>query len=152
MIDIIHRVGIQAPVAKVYAALSTLEGLSGWWTEETTGASRPGDTITFNFSRPDGTQVGSIGMDVVALETDRKVHWRGSGGPAEWVGTDIVFELSQVADYTIVRFGHRGWREESEFTGHCGTKWATFLMSLKSLVETGKGRPSPNDVAISDWH
>ena len=35
---------------------------------------------------------------------------------------------------------------------HCSTKWAIFLMSLKSLVETGKGQPSPDDVTIGDWH
>jgi hypothetical protein len=32
---------------------------------------------------------------------------------------------------------------------HCSTKWAIYLMSLKSLVETGKGTPNPNDPHIS---
>jgi uncharacterized protein YndB with AHSA1/START domain len=45
MIDIIHRVGIKAPVSKVYAALSTIEGVAGWWTGETTGFSRSGGNI-----------------------------------------------------------------------------------------------------------
>ena len=35
---------------------------------------------------------------------------------------------------------------------HCSTKWATFLMSLKPLVETGAGAPAPRDVQISNWH
>jgi hypothetical protein len=35
---------------------------------------------------------------------------------------------------------------------HCSTKWAIFLMSLKSLAETGRGQPSPGDVRIGDWH
>jgi hypothetical protein len=35
---------------------------------------------------------------------------------------------------------------------HCSTKWAIFLMSLKSLGEDGKGQPSPTDVRISNWH
>ena len=35
---------------------------------------------------------------------------------------------------------------------HCGTRWAVFLMSLKSLVETGKGSPDPNDVKIDNWN
>ena len=30
---------------------------------------------------------------------------------------------------------------------HCSTKWATFLVSLKSLVETGTGSPL-NPLAI----
>jgi hypothetical protein len=31
---------------------------------------------------------------------------------------------------------------------HCSTKWATFLMSLKGLIETGNGAAFPNDVHI----
>ena len=32
---------------------------------------------------------------------------------------------------------------------HCSTKWATYLMSLKSLVETGTGAPAPRDVHVA---
>lgn len=32
---------------------------------------------------------------------------------------------------------------------HCSTKWAVYLMSLKALVETGKGNPNPHDPHIS---
>ena len=49
-------------------------------------------------------------------------------------------------------FRHEGWREPVEFMHHCSTKWATFLMSLKQLVETGTGAPDPRDVRVSDWH
>jgi hypothetical protein len=35
---------------------------------------------------------------------------------------------------------------------HCSTKWGSFLLSLKSLAETGTGQPAPRDVEISDWH
>jgi hypothetical protein len=44
------------------------------------------------------------------------------------------------------------WREANEFMHHCSTKWATFLLSLKQLVETGAGAPDPIDLQISDWH
>jgi hypothetical protein len=46
-----------------------------------------------------------------------------------------------------VLFRHEGWKAPEKFI-----KWATFLMSLKSLGETGKGQPSPNDVKIGNWH
>jgi hypothetical protein len=49
-------------------------------------------------------------------------------------------------------FAHRGWREQVPFMHHCSTKWAIFLMSLKSLVETGTGAPDPVDVKISSWN
>jgi len=152
MVDIVHRVGIKAPVSKVYAALSTIDGLAGWWTRETTGSSKVGSNIAFRFHTPDGAEIGGFEMEVLELAPDQKVRWRVKAGPDEWVGTDIEFSLSRQDDYTIVLFGHRRWREEVEFTAHCSTKWATYLLSLRELVETGKGKPAPHDLTISNWH
>lgn len=56
------------------------------------------------------------------------------------------------AAMTLVFFRHRDWRRISELTAHCSTKWAVFLLSLKSLVETGRGQPSPDDIKIDDWN
>lgn len=70
-------------------------------------------------------------------------------GPAEWVGTRIRFDLQQSGEHTVVLFRHQGWKEPVEFMPHCSTKWAIYLMSLKSLVETGTGTPNPNDPHIS---
>ena len=50
MVDIIHKMGIKAPVSKVYAALATVEGIAGWWTKDTTGSSRKATRSTFVFS------------------------------------------------------------------------------------------------------
>jgi uncharacterized protein YndB with AHSA1/START domain len=152
MVDIIHRVGIKKPVAEVYRAIATVEGIAGWWTKDTTGVSELGGRIAVQFSRSSGEHLGGMTMEVMALEPNRLVHWRFRSGPAEWIDTDAIFQLSQEGDYTVVRFGHRNWREAVEFTEHCSTKWAIFLMSLKAFVETGKGRPAPDDVQISNWH
>ena len=32
--------------------------------------------------------------------------------------------------------------------GHCCTKWAVFLLSLKEAIEKGEGRPYPDDIHI----
>ena len=45
MIDIIHRIGIKTPVMQVYKALTTLEGLGNWWTEEVKGDTKVGGKI-----------------------------------------------------------------------------------------------------------
>lgn len=150
--DIIHRIGIKAPAASVYAALATLDGLAGWWTERTTGSSKVGGRIAFRFHTPAGNDIGGFEMDVLELKPDQRVHWRVREGPAEWIGTDIEFTLSRQDDTTIVMFAHRKWRDDGEFMAHCSMKWATFLLSLRSLVETGKGQPSPHDLSISNWH
>lgn len=152
MMDIVHRIGIKAPASKVYAALSTIDGLASWWTTATTGNSKPDGAITFRFHTETGDEIGGFDMDVLELVPDEKVRWRVKAGPAEWVGTDIEFLLDRQDEYTIVMFGHRNWREEVEFTAHCSTKWATFLLSLRDLLESGKGKPAPNDVRIGNWH
>ena len=152
MTEIVHRVGIKASPDHVFKALSTIQGLSGWWTATTTGAPEVGKTIHFEFRSPKGDVKGNIDMKVVAQEPLTRIQWECVKGPAEWIGTEIDFDLKQEDDYTIVLFGHRKWREWVEFTSHCSTKWGTFLMSLKELVETGTGRPAPRDVQISNWH
>ncbi|MGH7562492.1 MAG: SRPBCC family protein [Gemmatimonadales bacterium] len=151
MVDIIHRVGIRALPAKVYDALATVEGVAGWWTKETTGESRVGRSITVRFT-DHGAEKGRMDLEVIRLDPGKEVQWRVKAGPPEWVGTDVTFSLAREGDDTIVLFGHRNWREPVEFMAHCSMKWATFLLSLRELVETGKGKPSPDDLKIDNWN
>ncbi len=101
---------------------------------------------------PSGDRLGTMSMAVTALEPDAAVRWHCPAGPDEWIGSDLEFLLSQEGEHSIVRFGHRNWREAVDFTAHCSTKWASFLLSLKALLETGQGRPSPRDVKIDNWN
>ncbi|MEN5075589.1 SRPBCC domain-containing protein [Isoptericola cucumis] len=151
MVDILHRIGVTTPAPeattrRVYDALTTVDGLAGWWTADTRGSAGVGGKLEFRF--PDG----GFEMEVAELRPRERVVWRVVGGPDEWVGTTIEWDLRQDGDWTIVLFAHRGWREPVEFMHHCSTKWATFLVSLKALVEQGAGAPSPRDVKIDDWN
>lgn len=145
MPDILHRVAIKAPPSDVYKALTTRERLAGWWTNDTSGNFDPGGLIQFRFG-----DRGRIEMKVVELQPGKRVLWQVTGGPGEWIGCKVSFDLAPDDDFTLVTFKHQGWKEPSEFMHHCSTKWAMFLMSMKSLVETGKGAPYPNDVHISN--
>ena len=151
MVDILHRVGIKSSPDEVYKALTTREGLAGWWTHDTQGEGKVGGSLKFRFT-VGGTEIGGFDMKVLELQPARRVLWQVVGGPGEWIGTKISWELKQEGEYSIVLFKHLDWKEPVEFMHHCSTKWAIFLMSLKSLVETGKGAPSPDDVQIGDWH
>lgn len=151
MPNIVHRVGIKAPISQVHAALTTIEGLSNWWTEEVSGHAQTGGNINFTFRAPSGEVKGSMDMQVLSV-SPQKVHWKCVEGPTEWKVTDISFELSEVDGQTIVMFGHNNWKEIIEFYGHCSMKWATFLLSLRAYVETGKGAPSPMDLKIDNWN
>ncbi len=151
MFEILHRVGIKASPEKVYAALATPQGIAGWWTTETRGDDKVGGMLHFRFTAA-GHEIGAFDMRILDLQPAARVAWQVVNGPPEWMGSAIRFELKKEGDFTVVLFRHEGWKEPAEFMYHCSTKWAIFLMSLKSLVETGKGDPSPDDVRIGDWH
>ena len=152
MADIIHRIGIRAPAAKVYEAVTTAKGVAGWWTRETTGTAEPGGKIQVLFHNPDGKEIGKMHFALTKLEPGREAHWRFFEGPEEWLGTDVTFQMTQEGDMTVLIFGHRNWKEPVEFMAHCSMKWAVFLLSLRELLETGKGRPAPDDVKIDNWN
>ncbi len=152
MADILHRVGIKSSLDEVYKALATPEGLAAWWTNNTQGESKVGGALKFRFSDRGGTEIGGFDMKVLELQPAKRVLWQVVDGPEEWIGTKISWDLKQDGDYAIVLFKHQGWKEPAEFMHHCSTKWGMFLMSMKSLVETGKGAPSPNDVKIDNWN
>jgi uncharacterized protein YndB with AHSA1/START domain len=138
MPDILHRVGIAAPVAKVYETLTTLAGHRGWWDSNATGDAGKGGKLTF---------FGHV-FEVVDARPSELVSWKCVSGSKEWVDTTIEFRLAYKESQTFVMFAHAGWKKPVEFMHHCSTKWATFLLSLKALVETGKGRPAPDDVQV----
>ena len=60
MVDILHRVGVDGPTPeKVYDALTTIDGLAGWWTTDTTGDAGVGGRIAFRFPPWTHVQLGS---------------------------------------------------------------------------------------------
>jgi uncharacterized protein YndB with AHSA1/START domain len=141
MDGIYHCIRIKAPRHAVFSALTTAEGLAGWWTRDTT---QRGDVIDFGF----GSDGGPI-MKVEELESDRRLKWRCLSGPVDWVGSHLTFELrDDESGGTSLDFQHSNWRRETELTGRCSMRWAGFLLSLKSLVENGRGRPYPDDISL----
>ena len=148
MADILHRVGIKSSsLDKAYKALTTIEGLAGWWTDDTRGEGKVGGVIHFQFG-----ERGFFDIKVLELQPSARVLWQVVDGPEEWIGTKISWELRQEKNYIIILFKHVDWKKPTEFMHHCSTKWGIFLMSLKSLLETGKGAPYPDDVKIDDWN
>jgi uncharacterized protein YndB with AHSA1/START domain len=140
MPDILHRVGINAPVGKVYDVLTSVEGARAWWDASATGDAKEGGLITF-FKKVD--------MKVLEAKPKELVRWKCVRGPEEWVNTEITFQLAYKQDQTFVIFTHANWKKPVEFMHHCSTKWGIMLVhGLKALVETGKGRPAPDDVQV----
>ncbi len=143
MAAIYHQVGIKAPPAQIFAALTTDQGLAHWWTRDAQGSSVVGESLSFQF------EDAVLRMQVLSLEPDRLVRWKCTEGHAEWLNTEIEFRLRADPYQTFVDFRHDLWREATYLYAHCNTKWAVYLLSLKDYLEMGKGHPFPNDVQIN---
>lgn len=144
MSDIQHRVGVKATPNAVYQALTTIKGLCGWWSSDTSGDADLNGVIQFRFG-----EKARVEVKVLELKRGERVLWEVIEAHDDWIGTRIRFDLKQDGDITFILFKHEGWRTDSEFMHHCNTKWATFLVSLKQLIENGAGAPFPRDVQIS---
>ena len=121
---------------EVYDALTTDIGLSAWWTTTTEAKPEVESHTVFHFS-----EEYQKTMRVVELLPNRRVLWECVEGDVQWLGTTIAFEIEPVAGGIELRFYHAGWEAETELFGHCNYQWAVYLQSLKSYLETGKGRP-----------
>ncbi|MBI3523345.1 MAG: SRPBCC domain-containing protein [Betaproteobacteria bacterium] len=138
-----HQVGIKATPEAVYKALTDLKQLARWWTSDTRGKSEVGSRLEFwfgNFFQK---------FEVIELKPQEQVRWKATKeGVDEWAGTEIGFRLKPDDNQTLVRFTHSNWSDDTDFLAHCSTKWAVFLLSLKDLLEKGKGHPFPEDLPI----
>jgi uncharacterized protein YndB with AHSA1/START domain len=66
MVDILQKVGIKSSSQNdVYKALTTVDGLSAWWTTDTQGESKVGGVLKFRF--------GNGGFD---MKAGKHVLWR----------------------------------------------------------------------------
>ena len=123
---------------EVYNALTTSEGVQSRWTTDAEAYPAIESHAVFRFS--DSYQKT---MRVVELLPDRRVLWECIEGHNQWLGTTIAFEIEPVAGGIDLRLYHAGWEEETDLYAHCNYHWALYLGSLKSYLETGKGKPHP---------
>ncbi|MGH7391551.1 MAG: SRPBCC family protein [Candidatus Rokuibacteriota bacterium] len=139
MPDILHQLTIRARPAEVFRALTSTEGLSAWWTRDALAEPAIGSVAQFGFNRREVV----FRMFVQDLEKDVQVRWRCLGGHPDWKDTEITFALSAVADGTVLRFAHRGWKSSEGTFAVCSFDWARYLTSLRTYLETGRGVPHP---------
>jgi len=81
MVDILHRVGTETPTPDaVFEALTSTEGLAGWWTDEVRGRAEVGGVLEFRFPPVGGFDLRQDGDYTTVLFAHR--GWRE---PAEFM-------------------------------------------------------------------
>ena len=128
-----HLFHINAKRGDVFKAISTIEGLSAWWTTQTSGKSEKGGIIQFRF--------GEVGPDmkVTEIKLNEGVKWECVASPHGWVGHTFSITLDENEGKTRVRFSHDGWNEQDDFYAICSFSWGRYMESLRQLCQSGKG-------------
>lgn len=138
-----HRIELETTPKEAFEALTTQPGLAAWWTPMVEAEPEQGSIARFRFG--DGKH--GPDMEVVEIAPNERLRWHCVEGP--WKGMDFVFELATHERGSVLVFSHVGWPDQGDFYMHCNAKWGFFLaVSLKRYLETGKGRPHPEDPSI----
>jgi len=136
MANIRHNLIIKASIEQVYDAITSEEGLKGWWTEGATAKPVEGYVNHFRFGEEYFNR-----MEIIKLTAPTTITWKCVDGEKEWIDTELSFELSKRDEDILLKFSHLNWAEESDFYGLCNHHWGRYLDSLKLLCETGLGKP-----------
>lgn len=143
MAKVKHQVGIAGTITSLYNNLTTNEGLSAWWATSASGTTAVGSEIQLEF-----LNLAVLCFQYQQLDDNKKVSLKCVSCPGSWQDSTLVFELYQEDDQVFVTLTHQNEKSTEEDFLYFSTKWAIYLMSLKDLVETGKGRPYPLDTKI----
>jgi hypothetical protein len=128
---------------------SAVTNVRGWWSEEIDGGTEKlNDEFSYHYE-----DVHASKMKLVEVIPDKKVVWlvldnyfKFTKDKSEWVGTKIVFEITQKDNKTQLRFTHQGLVPEYECFEICRDAWTNYIQhSLRNLIETGKGQPNGKD-------
>lgn len=142
--DIIHGLEIETTAEKLFDALSTDQGVAAWWTQAKTQRTL-GGINEFEFGR------GAVTFRLTQLERGKAVGWAAEQVPADWNGTEVLFELSDGTKpgCTSLRFCHRGFKAMNPTVAFTSYAWAQFLRSLKLFLETGQGEPFGSPASLA---
>ena len=134
---------IQAAPERLYQAVSTAEGIRGWWSDKTT---QQGNLITVDFWT-DLTQT----LELEELDPGKHATWHwltqhfvveGTDQTDEWVGTRVVFEIEPTGDGgSKLVLTHQGLTPQLVCFDSCSVGWDGALESLRAYLEQGAGTP-----------
>lgn len=141
--DIIHNLTINASPETIYKAVSTREGIKGWWCKDSNVGEAEGEKSLLKFNK-EGNIV-PMGFKTLKLDPNKEVVWECTENPnPAWIGTKLTTGISKTDTGTEVVFSHSGfeekWKGQEPFEM---TKegWQHFMNSLVSYCENGEGQP-----------
>ncbi|MEO8149493.1 MAG: SRPBCC domain-containing protein [Bacteroidia bacterium] len=141
--EIKHQLQLNATTHQVYEAISTQQGIEGWWSQVCHISSQVGELSFMKFVK-EGRVVGMY-FRIDELQADKKVEWTcvQNGNPV-WANSKLSFKIEKTNDGCSLAFIHNNFDEKWKNTPPYVMTvdgWKFFMQSLKSYCETGKGQP-----------
>lgn len=143
MPHIFHNFPINAPLEKVFAAISTPQGLDCWWTKSASGIPALGETYHL-FFEPDYNWTACVSL----YQPNEAFELTMQLSDADWEGTKVGFRLVEKNGLTEVQFYHGTWKTDNEHFRISSYCWAMYLRLLKRYAEFGEFVPKADRLVV----
>lgn len=143
MPDIFSDLPIQAPIERVFDAVSTPAGLDTWWTKTCTGAPVEGAEFSLGFGPGYHWRAR-----VTRCRPNTKFELQLTDADADWMGTRVRFQLDASGDSTQLRFSHIDWPTANEHWRISCYCWPIYLRLLRRSLEFGEVVPYEERLSV----
>jgi uncharacterized protein YndB with AHSA1/START domain len=134
-----HKITIDAAKEDVFKAITTIDGLQGWYTAMAEGDAGHERKIKLGFK----SKEGPFHWKVLIPEPGSIVQWECLEGPGSSAGSTAVFKLADKGGgRTTVDLDHKVIDETDEKLKVCNTMWGALMLHLKKYVETKRTEPA----------
>lgn len=133
---IYHDLIINAPLTKVFSAVTEPEHLISWWPQKCTGKPEVGEIYNFYFT----LEYDWFGK-VIEYKHNKTFHIKMTKSELDWDSTTFGFELVEDNGNVTLHFSHRGWPKCNSHYRTASFCWAILLKGLKDYIEKGKILP-----------
>lgn len=132
MQTIYHDLWIQAPVEKVFEAVTKPELLNEWWTLQCEGQPITGSVYKLIFS-PEYIWHGKVTQHIHDLAFELEIV----DSHPDWDGTLVGFVIKEQSNGSKLQFTHARWKKLNEHFRASSYCWAVYLRILKGFLEKG---------------
>ncbi|WP_428231873.1 SRPBCC family protein [Flavobacterium sp.] len=125
---------------------NAIKNFRAWWSEEIEGnTDKLNETFFYHYQ-----DVHLSKIKLIEIVPNKKLVYEVLDNEfnfvkdkREWIGTKLIFDISNENGKTKMQFTHEGLVPEHECYSVCQDAWTSYIQgSLKSLITTGKGKPN----------
>jgi len=130
-------------------AFDAIKNFRAWWSEEIEGnTDQLNEEFFYHYK-----DIHLCKLKLIEVIPDKKLvylvlenQFNFIEDRTEWVGTKLIFDITQEGDKTKITFTHEGLVPAYECYKVCNDAWSGYIKkSLFNLITTGKGDPNPKD-------